>query len=235
MRSLRSLLVYLSLAVPAVAADLEIMAPDEPIQPGQHYLLEVHGLTTEDLPTSQILVEPAVSTKAVGVTGWAGEQYLWFVASEKGRAFVAVVVVRGGLPVSASVVIEIGDPEPPPPPPPPPDSEITKEAVRRWLDNVPLSAREEMITNPVTSEKFTRQEAVGRTFIEVGKVAKDLRSIPAANVMLTTGLVAAFGSRASQWRPFAVLADAALAAAEKRGISAADYGKVLSVIGGALQ
>ncbi len=219
-----SLLLMLLLAVPARAA--EIIAPSQ-VEP--HNLVDV---STEDAGTGyawfvlgprgmERWVPTGPLNRSVAFTGPPGEYTVMLVVLTEG----------GGLDQGFAVVV-IGDPEPPPPPP---DPEVTKEAVRRWLDDVPLSVREEAIIHPITGEKFTRQEAVGRTFVEVGKAAAGLRSVPATNLMLTTGLVAAFGSRASQWRPFALLADAALAAAEKRGISAADYGKVLAVIGGALQ
>ena len=218
------LIPLLLLAVPARAAD--IIAPSQ-VEP--HNLVDV---STEEAGTGYawFVLGPRGMERWVP-TGPLNQSVTFTGPPGKYTIMLVVLAKTGGLDQGFAVVI-IGDAEPPPPPP---DPEVTREAVREWLDDVPASAREESITHPITGEKFTRQTAVGRTFMEVGKVAKDLRSVPAANVMLTTGLVAAFGSRASQWRPFAVLADAALAAAEKRGISAADYGKVLAVIGGALQ
>ena len=219
--------------VPAGAAELEIVVPTETIRVGQHYLLEVKRLTTADLSTSKLMVAPDTA-KAVGVTGWAGEQYVWFVASERGRHFVAVIVVRDGSPVSAIGVLEIGEPGPPVPPPAPPDTGITRAAVLAWLSSVPGSARTEVIDNPVTGKKLTREQAVGGTFVEVGGAAAKLGSITAVNVMLTTGLVAAFGSKGTQWKAFASLADAALGKLEAKGVSPTEYGKALATIGGAL-
>lgn len=118
--------------------------------------------------------------------------------------------------------------------PPEPNNRITAAMVHLWLKGVPEKERNETIKDAVTGETYTRQQAVGRTFSDVGSAAKALGSIRATNVMLTTGLAAAFGSEAEQWEPFAEAVDAALAAEEKRGITAAEYGKVLAVIGGAL-
>ena len=111
---------WLFLAVSGIAADLEIVVPNTVVQPGQHYLLPVLGLTSEDLPTAQIVVEPSDSAQALGVTGWAGEQYLWFIAQEEGRHFVVVCVVRDNKAVLASASVHVGKPNPPPPPVPVP-------------------------------------------------------------------------------------------------------------------
>lgn len=118
----------------------------------------------------------------------------------------------------------------------PPDiNGITEVIVRGWLKDVPKAVRDEAIVDPVTGEKYTRQEAVGKTFSQIGGTAKALGSVRAANVMLTTGLVASFGQHADGWKSFAVLADAALKELEDDGISPVEYGKVLSLIGGVLQ
>ncbi len=113
---------WLLLAVPGIAADLEIVVPGGVLEANQHYLFPVVGLTTEDLKAvPKILVEPkAANTSVVGVTGWAGEQYLWWIAREEGRHFVAVCVIRDGVLVAASAVIDVGKPDPPVPPVPPP-------------------------------------------------------------------------------------------------------------------
>ena len=111
--------VLLFLSTSGIAADLKIVVPEGTLNPNQHYLFSVTGLTAEDLPTATILCEPTTA-QAVGVTGWAGDQFLWWIAREKGRHFVAVVVVRDGKAVVASTTVEVGPPDPPPPPPPPP-------------------------------------------------------------------------------------------------------------------
>ncbi len=126
-------------------------------------------------------------------------------------------------------VVTIGDT------PHPPGSNITAAMVRTWLNEVPEAVRTAMIEDPVTGEKYTRQQAVGRTFADISTAAGKLGSIRATNVMRTTGLKAAFGPEAKQWEPFATAIDAALAAEEKRGVSPAEYGEVLAIIGRALR
>ncbi len=138
-------------------------------------------------------------------------------------------VLPDGSPYGISREVTIGDA------PPPPDTRITTAMVRKWLDAVPEAVRSEAIKDPVTGETYTRQQAVGMTFSDVGSAAKALGSIRATNVMLTTGLAAAFGSQAAKWAPFAEAVDDALAAEEQRGIGSAEYGKILGVIGGALR
>ncbi|KKN88323.1 hypothetical protein LCGC14_0248850 [marine sediment metagenome] len=118
---------------------------------------------------------------------------------------------------------------------PPNDNGITEVMVREWLNNVPKAVRDEIIEDPITGEKYTRQEAVGKTFSQIGETVKALGSVRAANVMLTTGLVASFGPKAKEWQSFAVLADAALKELEDDKVGAAEYGQVLLLIGGVLQ
>ncbi len=118
---------------------------------------------------------------------------------------------------------------------PPDDNGITVAKVKGWLKDVPKAVRDEVIEDPITGEKYTRQEAVGKTFSQIGETVKALGSVRAANVMLTTGLVASFGPKAKEWQSFAVLADAALKELEDDKVGAAEYGRMLLLIGGALQ
>lgn len=121
---MRKMLLFAVLAVAQVAnAQVAITVPDEPIEAGRHYLLPVTGLDAADLPNTRLVVEPKDTASAIGVTGWAGEQFIWFAAQENGRHFVAVVVVRDGKPVVASVLVEVGGSTPNPDPPPPPPEE----------------------------------------------------------------------------------------------------------------
>ena len=145
------------------------------------------------------------------------------------RFAVHVAFILNGSPTIWKHVVVIGEG------PPAPDTRITAAMALEWLERVPETVRNEPIEDPVTGEKYTRQQAVGRTFSDVGSAAKALGSIRATNVMLTTGLAAAFGSEAKHWEPFAEAADAALAAEEKRGVSPVEYGAILAVIGGALR
>jgi hypothetical protein len=120
-------------------------------------------------------------------------------------------------------------------PDPDPETDYHKAALS-WLASVPVSARTAIASkNPVTGEILTRQGAVSATFEQVGKVAKQLGSIAAVNRMLTTGIDVAFGPVDQEWRSFATSADAALAALEAKGVTATEYGAVLTTIGRALR
>jgi len=128
-----------------LAAEIEIVPPTEAIEPGRHYLLSVTGLTAADLKRTQVVVEPAESTSAVGVSGWGCQQFLWFSAADNGRRFVAVIVGQefsNRKPAVATLVLEVGpapDPDPPPPPPPPP-GELTIVVVFETTDRTPQEA-----------------------------------------------------------------------------------------------
>lgn len=129
MNRLRYLLpTALCLMLAATAhGQVEIIAPSEALESGRHYLLEVRGLATEDLPRTMLIAEPKDTTSAVGVSGWAGQQFIWFSASDEGRRFVALAINQPGEgpPVVAGVTLDIGgEPDPDPPPPPPPPGEL---------------------------------------------------------------------------------------------------------------
>jgi hypothetical protein len=117
-----------------------------------------------------------------------------------------------------------------------PDDPVINEAViRAWLEDVPTDAREVAAENPMTGESVSRQANVGRTFRNIGKVAKALGSIRAVNVMLATGLAASYGDGAADWKPFDASARKALAALAAEGATATEYGEALGLIGEVLQ
>jgi len=98
--------------------DIAIVPPVEKIDVGRHYLLQVTGLEKEDLANTRLIVEPKESASAVGVTGWAGEQFIWFTGNKAGRHFLVVIVVRDGKPLAASLCVDVGGVNPDPPIPP---------------------------------------------------------------------------------------------------------------------
>jgi len=139
---MRKLLFLVVLAACQVAgAQVTITVPDEPIEANRHYLLKVAGLEAADLPNTQLVAEPKTAS-AVGVSGWAGEQFIWFSGTEKGRHFVAVIVVRAGKPVVASATVEVGGstPNPDPPPPPPPSKLVAVVIIREQGEQTPKQA-----------------------------------------------------------------------------------------------
>lgn len=113
----------------------------------------------------------------------------------------------------------------------PPDSGITRSQVEKWLGAIPAAAREETVTNPTDGSKLTRQQAVGRTFTEVGKVTRKLGSAQATVVMLRTGLEASYGNRAKEWEAFAVPMFAALEGLD----DAAEWERALLLVGEVLE
>ena len=183
-------IVLLFLSVSGIAADLEIVVPEGEINPNQHYLFSVIGLTAEDLPTATIICEPTTA-QAVGVTGWAGEQFLWWIAREKGRHFVAVVVVRNGKAVVASATVEVGTPKPDPPVPPVPGDlaivvvfETTDRTAKQMTAQ--LGLRKYLISKNLwyrIADLDTKNEATGATpkWLEAAraKVAKKSIQLPA--------------------------------------------------------
>ena len=135
-----TMVVFLCLMLPALA-EITITPPTEIIQVGQRYLLSVEGLTAADLPRTVVVVEPKETTSAVGVTGWGGEQYLWFHAVDEGRRFIAVIIGGMGKPVVSTLVLDVGRvPQPDPPPPPPPPGELTVVVVYESTDRTPQEA-----------------------------------------------------------------------------------------------
>ena len=185
-------------------------------------LIRLRATGAESTSYSWVVVPPTPDFEAIGNRAFLSSRTL-------GQFTIVLAVVTETGVAQATHVVVIGDG------PPEPDSRITAVMVHKWLKGVPEKERNETIKDPVTGETYTRQQAVGRTFSDVGSAAKALGSIRATNVMLTTGLAAAFGAEAAKWAPFAEAADAALAAEETRGVSPVEYGKILGVIGGALR
>jgi len=185
-------------------------------------LIRLRATGTEATAYSWVVVPPTEDFEAIG-----DRAFLSARGPGQFTIVLAIATTEGVEQVTHVVVIGDG--------PKPPNSAITAALVRQWLNAVPENVRNASADNPVTGEKMTRQQAVGQTFSDIATAAKELGSIRATNVMLTTGLAAAFGPGASDWRAFADRVDAALAVEEKRGITAAEYGAVLAVIGGALR
>lgn len=125
----------------------------------------------------------------------------------------------------------------PPPGDDPDDDEnpVNEKVIRAWLDAVPTDAREVAVVNPITKASASRQQNVGKTFSEIGAVAKALGSIQAANVMLATGLAASYGDGADDWAPFDAAARKALGKLAAEGANATEYGAALTLIGKVLR
>ncbi len=125
----------------------------------------------------------------------------------------------------------------PPPGDDPDDDEspVNEKVIRAWLDAVPTDAREVAVVNPITGASASRQQNVGKTFSEIGRVAKLLGSIAATNVMLGTGLSASYGDGADDWGPFDASARKALSVLAAAGATATEYGEALGLIGEVLR
>lgn len=115
------------------------------------------------------------------------------------------------------------------------DSPVNEKVIQAWLDAVPTDAREVAVVNPISGASATRQQNVGKTFREIGSVAKLLGSIAATNVMLGTGLSASYGDGADDWAPFDAAARKALSVMAAEGANATEYGAALTLIGEVLR
>lgn len=123
----------------------------------------------------------------------------------------------------------------PPPGDDPDDGPINEAVIKAWLDAVSTDAREVAVADPIAGTSASRQSLVGKTFSEIGQVAKALGSIRAVNVMLGTGLSASYGDGADDWAPFDAAARKALGAMAAEGANATEYGAALTLIGEVLQ
>ena len=227
-----SFIICLLMAATA-RGQVSITPPTCPLEVGRHYLLKVNGLTLADLPRAAVIAVPSATVKAHTTVGVDGEPQICFKSSVSGPCFVVIAVSPDGSegpPEVAGIMLNVG----PTAPPVPPIDDIGKQAVK-WLDLVPVDAREEIVGNPITGEEMTRQVAVGKTFQVVGAAAEKLGSTKAMDSMLQRGLTSSYGDQAASWKPFAAEADKALAALVKAGVGVAEYGEALSAIGEALQ
>ena len=118
--------------------------------------------------------------------------------------------------------------------PTPPGLKLTSENVLAWVELVPLEVRNERITNPVTEKTMTRQQAVGKTYTNIGKAGEQVASVDGMDLLLSTALVSALGDTATKWRPLAEKLDGRLQVLKDNGVSAAEYAEALLIIGGAL-
>ena len=114
--------------------------------------------------------------------------------------------------------------------PPSPD-QITSANVAKWLAEVPAAVRNETITNPITGEEITRQQAVGETFLNIGKAGPALGAVGALDQMLSVALVSAMGENKDHWKPFGSAVDSGLANLKARDASVADYAAAFLVVG----
>lgn len=164
-------------------AQIEIIAPPEALEVGRHYLLEVRGLTAEDLPRASIIAEPKATTSAIGVSGWAGQQFIWFSASDTGRRFVAIALNQpgDGPPVVAGVVLEIGgepdpdpEPDPTPPPVPPVPGELEVVCLFESEDRTPSQA-----TTLLGLRQYCGDEQIRCELVDKDKIAGQTGKTPA--------------------------------------------------------
>ena len=168
-----------------------------------------------------------------------GRQYVVFFSASNAKGNVSTMAqakVKGTSPPAPPPQ----PPDPPPPGPPPPnpptgpDLDLSQEAAQ-WLALVPAAVRGEVFTHPISGDTMTRQQAIGRTFREVGGVAGELGSFEAVDMMLSIGLAPGFMPNAEVWQPFSSKADAALEDLKTKGVTVAQYGQALQSIGRALE
>lgn len=121
----------------------------------------------------------------------------------------------------------------PGPSPDPPGPDLSRDAAE-WLKLVPDAARGEALEHPVSGEKLTRQQVVGRQIVSVADAAAEAGSVAAVDVLLSAGLTAALGPRANDWRGFTDAMTKAQDKLKANGVTVAQYGQALRSIGAAL-
>jgi len=114
---------------------------------------------------------------------------------------------------------------------PPASDAITTENVTKWLGTVPSDVLDESIKHPITEETMTRKEAVGQTFLSIGKAGDAIASISGMDLMLSTALVSALGDKASQWEEFADKIDTALSKLKEQEATVSEYAAAFITIG----
>jgi hypothetical protein len=144
------------------------------------------------------------------------------------RVVAAIVSTDQEITFAEKIIIVKGDK------PPTNDEAITTANVKKWLADVPDNVRKESITHPITGETMTRQEAVGQTFLNIGKAGTAIGSIPGLDLMLSTALVSALGTQAVAWQPFADAVDTGLSKLKEQNVSAGSYSEAFLLIGRAL-
>ena len=114
-------------------------------------------------------------------------------------------------------------------PPDVPNEQITKDNVKQWLLVVKEEVRNEKITNPLNQTEMTRQQAIGQTFLNIGKASEAIGSIAGLELMLSTALTPTLGDSASEWKSFADKIDLALSSLKDGPME--EYVKAYIIIG----
>ncbi|KKN77721.1 hypothetical protein LCGC14_0356950 [marine sediment metagenome] len=213
---------------PSIGLAKAVLSVPEKVKSGTLLVLDITGTSEGDVT---LHFWPSISDEAVKYD--TGKKLIYVSVHSHNKFLVPYSVTlrieSGGHTAMAVAVFNIipeGDDIPPPI-----DAGITKKLINKWLASVPESVRSSVVTDPVTNEKYTRQQAVGKTFSGIGAKVEELGSVRAANVMLTNGLATAFGDSADKWEPFAEFVDKAL----EDVTSLAKYGQAISLIGETLQ
>lgn len=114
-------------------------------------------------------------------------------------------------------------------PPDVPTEQITKENVKEWLLLIKEEVRNEKITNPLNQTEMTRQQAIGQTFLNIGKASEAIGSIAGLELILSTALTPTLGDSASEWKSFADKVDSALSLLKNESLE--EYVKAYIIIG----
>lgn len=112
------------------------------------------------------------------------------------------------------------------------DTSITTSNVSKWLAEIPESVRNETIKHPISGEDITRQQAIGQTFLNIGKAGTAIGNIAGLELMLSTALTTVLGDNTEAWQTFANNIDMGLAAIkEKEGVTVVEYANAYILIG----
>jgi len=101
-------------------AEIEIVGPQQPLEPGEYAQVLVRGIDEDHLPQAKVIYYPREKVICVPARTWGGSPFIWFGAKLPGRYLLAVVIPAAAGLEYAECVIEVGAPGPDPEPDPNP-------------------------------------------------------------------------------------------------------------------
>jgi len=147
MKLIHPLVAWLALSAIALADNIKIEAPTEPVAVGQNVHFFLHGVTQPELQgIADMLVLPNEGVTAFGAYRWEGQPYIEFTATIPGVYHIVLIVPKlvDGRATSdnAQVSFVVGGPQPPfPPVPPIPDPPVPPPGQVSFLILYESSAR----------------------------------------------------------------------------------------------
>jgi hypothetical protein len=215
-KQLQALILVLCVSVGVIGQEPTITGPDEAsINQPVWFTLDLTDGATGKFDDKNTLLDTKPEHVAPGVA--------MFYATVPGEyRIVAVSVIEKEISFLEKIISIKGNA-------PPTLEDISAANVKLWLQTIPIETRNESMTNPLTQEVMSKQKAIGQTFLNIGKAADAIGTIPGLELMLSTALTPVLGSSAAQWQEFANKIDAGLAKLKEGTVS--DYAKAYITIG----